>query len=106
MSQKTSPATGEIYRLNRVCESWGMPGSTLYAKRRKVSLEGSGDKSDKRGPKVIVSDSDIVENIKADIKAYPFKRERFNTYGRTSPSFSIETGPGRTQSPRRHDHYA
>lgn len=75
MSQRTSPATGKIYGLKRVCESWEMPRSTLYAKRGKGSLEGSGDKSDKRGPKVLVSDSDIVEKIKADIKASPFKGE-------------------------------
>ncbi|MEI8329643.1 MAG: hypothetical protein WCG14_06570 [Chlamydiia bacterium] len=80
-----------------------MPGSTLNGKRRKVSLEGSDDNSDTRGSKVIVSDSDIVEKIKADIKTSPFKREGFTTYERTSPCFSIETGPGRTQSPGRHD---
>ena len=77
MSQRTSPATGKIYGLKRVCESWEMPRSALYAKRGKGSLEGSGDKSDKRGPKVLVSDSDIVEKIKADIKASPFKGEGY-----------------------------
>ena len=74
MSQKTSPVTGKIYGLKRVCSVWEVCRSGLYAKRKRASsVEAKG----KRGPKVVVSDTDIVEKIRADIKASPFKGEGY-----------------------------
>ncbi|MEI6243050.1 MAG: integrase core domain-containing protein [Chlamydiota bacterium] len=72
MSQKASPGTGRIYGLKQVCEIWEVPRSSIYLKRKKNS-EVSLKK--RRGPKPKVSDIDILEKIKEDIKGSPFKGE-------------------------------
>ena len=74
MSQKTSPATGRIYGLERVCNAWGVSRSSFYAQCKRSSLNNGSSKA-ARGPKPIVSDSDVLERVREDIKASLFRGE-------------------------------
>ncbi len=72
MSRTTSPITGKIYGLERVCKAWEVSRSGIYA-RRKVSARE--DLPAKRGVKPVVPDQNILEEIRSDIKTSPFRGE-------------------------------
>lgn len=67
MSQSISPSTKKVYGLERVCRVWSLPRSRVY-KRQKASPS-------KRGPKPLLSDSELLEQIKKDLSSSPFREE-------------------------------
>ena len=73
MSQVVSPSTGQRYRLARVCRTWEVPRSTVYAQqsrsRRPLSLPA------KRGPKTPWTDAELTEQIRTVLAATPFLGE-------------------------------
>ncbi len=70
MSASTSPSTGAVYGVERVCAAWGEPRSTFYAhvKRR----DGPAVVHERRGPKPKVSDDALLGHIKKDLATTPF----------------------------------
>jgi len=66
MSQSISPITNKPYGLKRVCETWGIARCFFY--RKACSLK-------KRGPQPIVKEEVLLEKIREDLKATPFKGE-------------------------------
>lgn|SRR6185437_3937556 len=69
MSRTMSPATGKIYGLQRVCDTWKVSRATLYRKRTQDS------KANMRGPKPTVEESRLLEQICKDLQTTPFKGE-------------------------------
>lgn len=70
MSAEVSAATGRRYGVERVCRVWGVPRSTLYA-RRQPSVLGAPA----RGPKGAVDDEELLAQIQADLASSPFVGE-------------------------------
>ena len=71
MSATTSPATGRVYGLERVCSTWGVPRSSFYA-RRATANDDAKPVPGKRGPRPKISDEDLLAAIKADLATSPF----------------------------------
>lgn len=69
MSQSISPATNKPYGLKRVCEIWGVTRSSFY--RAKSSKEPSN----RKGPKPLIEEQELLSKIQEDIKKSPFKGE-------------------------------
>lgn len=70
MSRTVSPSVGRAYGLKRVCKAWDMCRSTYYSKKR------CADQSPrKRGPKPRISDQEMLDLIKQDLAASPFRGE-------------------------------
>jgi transposase InsO family protein len=69
MSATISPSTGERYGLRRVCQVWGVPRSTVYARRQRRPEPA------RRGPNPVVSDIEVLGHVQADLEASPFKEE-------------------------------
>jgi len=72
MSATTSAATGKLYGVQRVCDAWEIPRSSFYA--RKVRLLESPARL-KRGPKVAVSDDELLVLIREDLATSLFTGE-------------------------------
>jgi putative transposase len=72
MSLVVSPGTGRPYGLQRVCVTWNFPRSTVYDLRTRRDY---GSKKQKPGPQPKVSDDDLLDMIKIDLAASPFKGE-------------------------------
>ena len=70
MSCKTSATTNCEYGLKRVCKAWEISRATFYRHAKKPSA-----KKNKRGPKTLVSDPQLVELIREDIESSPFHGE-------------------------------
>ena len=72
-----SPATRRPYPLTMVCEAWRVARSSVYALRARLGgLRESGrPQPGKRGPKTALSDEELVEEIRAVLKASPFLSE-------------------------------
>lgn len=78
MSVSTSPLTGKLYGVELVCHIGGFPRSSFYAKKKadvSASPTSTSDPVPKRGPKTIISDSQLLELIRDDIKSSPWKGE-------------------------------
>lgn len=73
MSAATSPVTGKLYGVKRVCGAWELNRSSWYAKRRSASLAPAA--AAKRGPKTAHSDAELLGAIRADLAASPFNGE-------------------------------
>jgi len=71
MSRETSPETGKRYGLERVCRILECCRSTFYAQRAHTTRAPLA----KRGPKPKVSDADLLNAIRADLKTSPFLSE-------------------------------
>jgi putative transposase len=69
MSRTISPITNKSYGLKRVCTVWNIARSTLYRRRQE------NPKTNRRGPKPIVSEESLLKNIREDIVLSPFKGE-------------------------------
>ena len=72
MSTATSLFARQVYGVQRVCAAWGMARSTFYATDpvpSPVIVPG------KRGPKTGLDDTALLELIRADLAASPFKGE-------------------------------
>lgn len=72
MSLTISPAAKKCYGIQRVCQAWGIPRSTIYFEKRQrfVCLQNQ-----KRGPKPSMTDQDLLESIRADLEESPFHGE-------------------------------
>jgi putative transposase len=79
MSASISPATGKRYGVELVCHIGGFPRSTYYANR-----VGTGDptptpaqntRPKKRGPATPIPDDELLQWIREDLKASPWKGE-------------------------------
>lgn len=72
MSASISPSTRRKYGLQRVCNVWGIPRSTIYNSR--VRKQAALNKQ-KPGPVSWISDEDLLEWIRCVIEKSKFKGE-------------------------------
>lgn len=75
MSQTASAGTGKSYGLERVCQVWEQARSTFYDRQERAQKAAEGHKPGKRGPKPLVSDEELLERIRSDLAASPFRGE-------------------------------
>ncbi len=75
MSQTVSVATGKPYGVERVCKAWEQARSTFYDRQERAKKVAQGDRPGKRGPTPAVSDVDLLELIRSDLKTSPFQGE-------------------------------
>jgi transposase InsO family protein len=75
MSAEMSPGTGKRYGLQGVCDVLELPRSSVYAKRQRDARPVIPLRPMKRGPKLKVSDADLLVAIRADLAASPFVGE-------------------------------
>ena len=75
MSATTSPGTGRVYGVERVCAIWGVPRSSFYAEQQRKLTEPARPTARRRGPKPKISDEDLLAAILADLEASPFEGE-------------------------------
>jgi len=73
MSAVTSLATGTPYGVERVCATWDLPRSTLYARRAREATPPAPGK--RRGPSPLISDEDLLALVEADLASSPFPGE-------------------------------
>lgn len=69
MSASISPATGQRYGLRRVCRVWEAPRSTVFYRRQ------DRPEPQKRGPKPIIPDVELLTLVREDLAASPFREE-------------------------------
>ncbi len=69
MSAMISPGTGMRYGLRRVCRVWESPRATVYFRRQ------ARPAPQKRGPKPVIPDAELLSLIREDLAASPFREE-------------------------------
>ena len=73
MSRTTSPSTGKVYGVERVCSAWGVPRSSFYWKHSsKPRADEEPPPKKKRGPRPKITDEELLALIKEDLAASPF----------------------------------
>jgi putative transposase len=78
MSQATSPSTGRLYGLARVCRIWKLPRSTVYHRRRQAEIPADARSGPRRrGPQGPCSDEELVEHIRRVLRESPFHGEGY-----------------------------
>jgi len=70
MSALASPTSGVPYGVERVCRIFETPRSTYYTHLKPVPIPRPPPQ--KRGPRPMVSDDELLEHIEADLAATPF----------------------------------
>lgn len=75
MSQTASAVTGKPYGVERVCQVWEQARSTFYDRQDRTQKAAEGVKPASRGPKPPVSDAELLDLIRQDLAASPFKGE-------------------------------
>ena len=75
MSGTASGATGRPYGVKLVCRTWEQPRSSYYAHRRAAELPVKVAPPGKRGPRTSLPDVQLLELIRADLAASPFRGE-------------------------------
>jgi transposase InsO family protein len=73
MSEVISATTGRRYGVKRVCRAWDVPRSTFYAKRAPATTTSM----ERRGPRPAISDSELLDAIRADLGRSPFRGEGY-----------------------------
>lgn len=73
MSREESPTTGKVYGVQRVCATCQRPRSTLYAQQQREAAPERP--AEKRGPKTVYSDAQLLDLIRTDLAASPFSGE-------------------------------
>jgi putative transposase len=73
MSRARSISTGKPFGMARICREWGIPRSTVYA-RRHSAAQGPQTPA-KRGPKTAYSDAELTDEIRYTIQQSPFTGE-------------------------------
>jgi transposase InsO family protein len=68
-----SKGTGKRYPLTMICEAWRVARSTVYAARH--GSGGTGLKPQKRGPKTVLSDEELLVEIREVLKTSKFLGE-------------------------------
>ena len=76
MSRTTSPGTGQIYGVERVCAVWGVSRSSFYAQQRMTDTPAKAA-TKRRGPKPNISDENLLAAIRADLENSPFEGEGY-----------------------------
>jgi len=77
LSATISLTSAKAYGVERVCAIWAQPRSSFYAWRRNRST-GSAEPAtpaQKRGPKSVWSDPELLSKIRADLARSPFQGE-------------------------------
>ena len=77
MSTTTSPGTGRVYGVERVCGIWGVSRSSFYGEQQRKVAEPVRPTARRRGPKPKISDEDLLAAILADLEASPFEGEGY-----------------------------
>lgn len=72
MSAASSPSTGRVYGVQRVCAAWAFPRASYYASGPKKPLLLT---TGKPGPKTTLDDAALLELIRADLASSPFRGE-------------------------------
>jgi putative transposase len=75
MAQVTSPASGQCYGVQRVCQAWGVPRSSFYATRQPAPASTLPRPPVRRGPKPAVSDEALLAAIRQDLARSPWTGE-------------------------------
>ena len=73
MSQTHSPSIQRVYGLARVCRTWEVARSTVYAAQGRAAARAGPAR--RRGPKLRWSDEALLEAIRAVLAAAPFLGE-------------------------------
>jgi hypothetical protein len=81
MSQTASESAAKRYGAERVCEVLEQTISTFYDRQERVQKLAQGIKPGKRGPKPSVSDEELLDLIRHDLAASPFRGERHRKMG-------------------------
>ena len=90
MSQATSPSTGKLYGLARVCRMWGIARSTVYWQRRERPMPAA-----RRGPLGPCADDELVDHIRRVWEASPFPGEGYRKVWARLRHGGIRTSPRR-----------
>lgn len=72
MSRAISPSAGIVYGVQRICRVLALTRSTVYCRLARSSAAHAGIPSQRRGPRPVVSDAQLLEAIEADLVASPF----------------------------------
>jgi putative transposase len=64
MSAARAPSAGKLYGVARVCRVWKIPRTSLYAARKRQATDGATNARLKRGPKTLLSDQDVADQIR------------------------------------------
>ena len=76
MAKVTSPASGQPYGVQRVCQAWGVPRSSFYAAQAPApDTTIPSSLPARRGPKPVVSDEALLAAIKRDLETSPWTGE-------------------------------
>jgi putative transposase len=76
MAAATSPASGQRYGVQRVCQVWGVPRSSFYAASRpKPGSAEPPPPPTRRGPKPTISDETLLAAIRKDLALSPWTGE-------------------------------
>ena len=75
MTLAISPGTGGSYSVQRVCAAFDVARSSFYAWRMDEAREGPLEPRGKRGPKIRLTDADLLNEIRDDLATSPFKGE-------------------------------
>jgi putative transposase len=74
MAEATSPASGQRYGVQRVCQVWGVPRSSFYAARR-PKPDSAEPPPARRGPKPAIPDQALLAAIRKDLDLSPWAGE-------------------------------
>lgn len=65
MSAGTSPSSGRVYGVHRVCKAWAVPRSTFYDWRSRSAV---APRTSRRGPKPALSDAALERRIRSILR--------------------------------------
>ena len=94
MAAATSPATGHVYGVRRVCAIWGVARSSFYDARRQEGRPPERP-AGRRGPKPALGDADLL----AASSSWINQVERFFALLRSSAVLTAPSRSWRRQSP-------
>jgi transposase InsO family protein len=76
MAKAASPASGQPYGIQRVCQLWGVPRSSFYAAQApKPQSTVTAPLAARRGPKPAISDEALLAAIRQDLGRSPWTGE-------------------------------
>lgn len=73
MSRACSISTGKPFGVVRLCREWGIPRSTVYARRHSGAQPAQPPA--RRGPGTVQGDAELIAAIKTTIQSSPFTGE-------------------------------
>lgn len=100
MSQTASAATGKPYGVERVCRVWEQARSTHYDRQERAHKAAQGIQPGRRGPRPAVPDDVLLDLIRRDLAASPFRGEGRCASTGCSARTGVDRGSrGRTRAP-------